>query len=63
VKPEDRADLIDDLVARLRVEGAPSGTWLVDIAHVRKSLRGADDLLRRLQVAIVRQAEFGGDDA
>jgi hypothetical protein len=38
---------------RLRSEGAPAGTWLVDIARVRAGLREADSLLLKMQTAIL----------
>jgi len=53
---QERANLVDDLVSRLRVEGAPAGTWLIDIGRVRSALRDADSLLFRLQEAIVEGA-------
>jgi hypothetical protein len=45
----DRAHLIDELVDRLRSEGAPGGTWLIDLTQVRQSLRLAQDQVERLR--------------
>lgn len=55
--PEPRLDddLVEAIVARLRDEGAPAGTWLVRIAQVRQSLQAADDLLLELYDAILNQ--------
>lgn len=53
----EREQLVDEIVERLRTEGAPQGSWLVDIAGARYSLRGVDDLLRRLELAITSQFE------
>lgn len=51
----DREDLIDELVARLRIDGVPKGAWLFDIGRVRAALREADELLLRLERAIEQQ--------
>ncbi len=44
------------LALQADISGVPAGTWLVDVAVVRQSLRDADDLLRRLEDAIIRAA-------
>lgn len=38
---EDRTpdELVDALMERLRAEGAPAGTWLIDITASRRDLR------------------------
>ena len=51
------ADLVGEIVRELEERGVPAGTWLVDIARVRQSLRDADTLLRRLEDAIIRSPE------
>jgi len=54
--PETRdvSELAQEIVRELEQRGVPSGTWLVDIARVRQSLREADTLLRRLEDALIR---------
>lgn len=52
-----QAGLVEEIVQGLEVRGVPSGAWLIDVARVRQSLREADDLLRRLEDAIIRSAE------
>lgn len=53
----EREQIVEALVERLRIEGVPEGTWLVDITATRQALRDAfgvaDDLLGRLQDALV----------
>jgi hypothetical protein len=44
---------VDELVERLRSEGAPQGIWLIEIAQAREALQQADALLRRMSSAIV----------
>lgn len=41
---------------RLRAEGVPEGTWLIQIDHALEGLRVADRLLRDLRDAIMEQA-------
>lgn len=53
---ENREGLADELIERLRSEGIPEGTWLIDIELARKALRQADEVLRKLQQAIIRAA-------
>ena len=53
----EASDLVGELVRGLEERGVPSGTWLVDIARVRRSLQDADALLRRLEDAIIRSPE------
>ena len=48
--------LAERVLELLEQRGVPSGAWLVDIAQVRRSLREADGLLRRLEDAIIRSA-------
>jgi hypothetical protein len=55
-EPTDAESLAERVLELLEQRGVPSGTWLVDIAQVRRSLREADGLLRRLEDAIVRSA-------
>jgi hypothetical protein len=52
-----RSVLAEEIVQRLEERGVPAGAWLIDVARVRQSLREADDLLRRLEDAIIRSAE------
>jgi hypothetical protein len=52
----DAETLAERVLELLEQRGVPSGTWLVDIAQVRRSLRDADNLLRRLEDAIIRSA-------
>jgi hypothetical protein len=52
----DAESLAERVLELLEQRGVPSGTWLVDIAQVRRSLRDADSLLRRLEDAIIRSA-------
>jgi hypothetical protein len=52
----DAESLAERVLELLEQRGVPSGAWLVDIAQVRRSLRDADNLLRRLEEAIIRSA-------
>jgi hypothetical protein len=52
----DAESLAERVLELLEQRGVPSGAWLVDIAQVRRSLRDADNLLRRLEDAIIRSA-------
>ena len=52
-----QSGLVEEIVHGLEERGVPSGAWLIDVARVRQSLREADDLLRRLEDAIIRSAE------
>jgi hypothetical protein len=61
--PAQRDDLVDSIVRALEVRGIPSGTWLVDVVQVRQALRDADDLMRRLEEAIIRAASPAARDA
>jgi len=54
--PSDLSALVGEVVRELEERGVPAGTWLVDVARVRQSLREADTLLRRLEDAIIRSA-------
>jgi hypothetical protein len=54
--PGDVTALVGEIVRELEERGVPAGTWLVDVARVRQSLREADTLLRRLEDAIIRSA-------
>lgn len=49
----ERNELLDALVERLNLHGAPQGIWLVEIAQARDQLQAVDSLLRRLYLAIV----------
>jgi hypothetical protein len=57
----------EELALILRAEGTPEGAWLLDLSVTRRNLRlaweEADDLLGRLQSALVdkRRDEVGGD--
>jgi hypothetical protein len=51
-----RSGLAEEIIHGLEERGVPAGAWLVDVARVRQSLREADDLLRRLEDAIIRSA-------
>lgn len=51
-----RSGLAEEIIHGLEERGVPSGAWLIDVARVRQSLREADDLLRRLEDAIIRSA-------
>ena len=53
----NRSELADEIVQTLEERGLPPGAWLMDVARVRRSLHEADDLLRRLEDAIIRAAE------
>jgi hypothetical protein len=53
VDEQEREELLDALTKRLRVEGAPQGVWLVELAQAREHLRFVDGLLRKLVEAIV----------
>lgn len=53
----DAAELVVEIVRGLEERGVPSGAWLLDIARVRRSLRDADTLMRRLEDAIIRASE------
>ena len=55
-RPTDTEALAERVLELLEQRGVPSGAWLVDIAQVRRSLRDADNLLRRLEDAIIRSA-------
>lgn len=56
MEERERDQLLEDLVARLRAEGAPEGSWLLDIDQARAALQQVDDLLRRLREAIISSA-------
>lgn len=49
-------DVVDEFFAMLEMRGIPEGTWLVELAQVRAALRDADDLMRRLEQAVIRAA-------
>jgi hypothetical protein len=53
---EERATLVEEIIAGLEARGAAGGTWLVDIATVRSALRAADQLLQRMQAVILAEA-------
>lgn len=53
----DAAELVGEIVRGLEERGVPSGAWLLDIARVRRSLREADTLLRRLEDALIQASE------
>jgi hypothetical protein len=55
-EPVDATTVAEHVLELLEQRGVPSGAWLVDIAQVRRSLRDADSLLRRLEDAIIRSA-------
>lgn len=52
----ERSELIEEIVNELQTRGIPSGAWLLDVAKVRQSLREADNLMRRLEDAIIRSS-------
>jgi hypothetical protein len=54
--PAQNEELVESIVSALAARGVPAGTWLVDVVCVRQALRDADDLLRRLEDAIIRAA-------
>ncbi len=54
--PIHREALAAEILHELEERGLPSGAWLVDIGRVRQALHDADDLLRRLEQAIIRSA-------
>lgn len=56
---DDRSELLEALVERLRDEGTPEGAWLLDIERSRRCLHDADDVLRRLKETIIRSAGGG----
>jgi hypothetical protein len=49
----EREQLVRDVVDALAERGVPQGTWLADIGLAREDLRRIDDLLRRLEGALV----------
>jgi hypothetical protein len=49
----ERAQLVRDVADALAERGVPQGTWLIDIGRAREDLRRLDELLRRLESAIV----------
>jgi hypothetical protein len=51
----------EDLLRELEQRGVPDGTWLLDIARIRQELEDADQLLRRLQQAIIDAAGARAD--
>jgi hypothetical protein len=55
-QPTQTEELVESIVSALEARGVPAGTWLVDVVCVRQALRDADDLLRRLEDAIIRAA-------
>ena len=52
-----RSELAEEIIQGLEERGLPPGAWLMDVARVRQSLQEADNLLRRLEDAIIRSAE------
>ena len=58
---DERDELVEELLARLWKLGVPEGDWLLDITTVRRQLRlsweAADDLLTRLQEALMAKHE------
>lgn len=58
------SDVAREVLDGLAERGVPEGTWLIDITEARQGLRKAwehnDDLLGRLQDAILKQASNGG---
>jgi hypothetical protein len=56
----EHEELLNELLERLRAEGAPQGMWLVEISQAREQLQSIDALLRRLTAAII--ASLGGPD-
>jgi hypothetical protein len=58
---DQRSALVDEILAALDARGAPAGSWLVDIARVRNALASADDLLVRMQSALLREAQPPSD--
>jgi hypothetical protein len=67
VDDRERDELVEALIQRLKVEGAPAGTWLVDIAQARRVLSASyyqvDELLERLQDALLEQPGREPSDA
>jgi hypothetical protein len=58
----EREQLVAELLRELRAMGVPEGSWLVELAGARQSLRDVGALLRRLEDAIVFQYEGGASD-
>jgi hypothetical protein len=52
----DHTQLLTAIVDQLRLEGAPQGMWLIEIAQARQALQNADGLLRRMSEAIIAGA-------
>jgi hypothetical protein len=48
MEQEERDSLLDDLMERLRTEGVPAGTWLIDLTASRRDLRRIDRRLADL---------------
>ena len=53
----ERKDLVDALLDELARRGVPEGAWLADIARARRDLAQVDDLLRRLENALMRERD------
>jgi hypothetical protein len=52
----EEARLADTLIAALEERGVPEGVWLLELEQARLGLRAVDDLLRRLEDAVIRSA-------
>jgi hypothetical protein len=53
---QEESALVAEIVDALEQRGIPAGAWLVDIARIRYALQEADDMLRRMENAIIRDA-------
>lgn len=62
-KERQESALAAEIVDALEQRGIPSGAWLVDIARIRHALQEADDMLRRMENAIIRDASSSPLDA
>lgn len=54
----ERGDLLEHLLEELARRALPEGAWLVEIARARQTLAHVDDLLRRLEKAIIENPEI-----
>jgi hypothetical protein len=48
--------LAETVIAALEARGVPDGVWLIEIEQARLGLKAVDDLLRRLEDAVIRNA-------
>jgi hypothetical protein len=56
---EREPDAVVEFLRVLEERGVPEGAWLIQIAQVRDALHAADELMRRLERAVIRSARHG----